>query len=188
MGRPKAPLNIELHARPDQTAFNLRRRKEILANTELGRELARYEGRIETDRHGNLIMYPPPGTPHGGYQAEITHLLRVHLPDGRVTTECPVSTADGVKGVDVTWVSRKRLAEIDRKVLLSRAPEICVEVISPSNSKREMEEKKALFFAAGAREVWFCDKEGKMTFFVGAASRGAKLSKLCPPFPRQLHL
>ncbi len=29
-----------------------------------------------------------------------------------------------------------------------------------------MEEKKALYFAAGAQEVWFCAGDGKMTFFV----------------------
>ena len=36
-------------------------------------------------------------------------------------------------------------------VALERAPEICVEVLSPSNSKPEMEEKRALYFEAGGK-------------------------------------
>lgn len=183
-----ATLTIELPAQAAQTAFNLRRWSELLANTELGRELARFPGRVETDRHGHIIMYPPPGYSHGGYQVEIAVQLRALLPGGRVTTECPVSTADGVKGVDVTWVSHELRPLIDKKVFLSRAPEICVEVISPSNTRREMAEKKALYFAAGAREVWFCAEDGTMTFFASAASRGAKSSKFCPAFPRKIVL
>jgi Uma2 family endonuclease len=181
-------LTIELPVREDQTAFNLRRWKELLADTQLGRDLARIPGRVETNRYGHIIMYPPPGTAHGGFQAEIGHHLRLLLPNGRVITECPISTADGVKGADVIWVSDERRAATDKKVLLTKAPEICVEVFSPSNSRREMAEKKALYFAAGAREVWFCDEDGRMTFHVGPASRGAKASKFCPAFPREIRL
>ena len=58
------PLAIQLPPRADQTAFNLRRWEEILADP----ELARLEQRIETDRHGHIIMTPPPGPPHGTRQ------------------------------------------------------------------------------------------------------------------------
>ena len=183
-----ATLTVELPTKADQTAFNLRRWSELLADSELGRQLARIEGRIETNRYGHLIMLPPPGPSHGGYQAEIAHLLRTLLPEGRVTTECPVSTAEGVKGTDVAWASESRRAATEKKVLYIKAPEICVEVVSPSNSRREMAERKALLFASGAREVWFCDKDGKMTFFVGGTSKGAKASRLCPAFPREIRL
>ena len=60
--------------------------------------------------------------------------------------------------------------------MLERAPEICVEVLSPSNSEPEMNEKRALYFEAGAHEVWICDLDGKMEFH----TRG--LSRLCPYF------
>ena len=183
-----ATLTIELPSQAAQTAFNLHRWSELLADSALGRELARIEGRIETNRYGHIIMLPPPGTPHGGYQARIAYLLYDLLPPGRVTTECPISTAEGVKAADVAWASENRRAAIDKKVLLIKAPEICVEVVSPSNSRREMAERKALFFTAGAREVWFCDQDGKMTFFVGAASKGVKASRLCPAFPREIRL
>src|SRR3954447_15124369 len=98
-------LTIELPAREDQTSFNLRRWEELCGDTELGRELARVEGRIETDRHGHIIMYPPAAFAHGSYQAAIAYLIHSLLPHGRTVIECPISTADGVKAADVAWIS-----------------------------------------------------------------------------------
>ncbi|MEO8350480.1 MAG: Uma2 family endonuclease [Chthoniobacteraceae bacterium] len=183
-----AKLSIELPVRTDQTKFNVQRWTELIADDELGRQLENIPGRIETDRHGYIIMQPPPGYSHGGYQFEIGSLLKDLLPHGRVSTESPVSTADGVKGIDVTWISRTRLEAIGEKECLTQAPEICVEVLSPSNTQREMAEKKTLLFAAAAREVWFCDGTGRMTFYTSPGSRGQKSSKLCPNFPRLVRL
>ncbi len=181
-----ATLTIDLSSQEKQTAFNLRRWTQLRTDPLIVQELAKFEGRVETNRHGHIIMYPPPGFSHGGYQFEIGRLLTSLLPEGLVTTECPISTADGVKGADVIWISRARRAATHRKNCLTKAPEICVEVLSPDNSRREMAEKKALYFAAGAREVWLCDRAGVMTFFTSAASRGQKSSKFCPKFPRQI--
>ena len=126
-------------------------------------------------------MTPPPGYSHGLYQFEIGNLLKELLADGQTSTECPISTADGVRAADVAWISRERLKRIDAGSCLSETPEICVEVVSPGNSQAELEEKKALHFAAGASECWLC-REGKMQFF---GKDGAKLtaSVLCPDMP-----
>jgi Uma2 family endonuclease len=179
-----ATLTIELPAQENQTAFNLRRWAALLED----RELAKIEGRIETDRHGHIIMSPPPGVPHGSYQLEIGALLRALLPKGRAISECPISTADGVKAADVVWISQARLADSGESVCLTEAPEICVEVLSPGNTRVEMTEKKALYFAAGAREVWFCDEAGRMTFFTGPDSPGESSSSLCRRFPGRIEL
>jgi Uma2 family endonuclease len=56
-----------------------------------------------------------------------------------------------------------------------------VEVISPSNTKVEMEEKMALYFDAGAVEVWFCDENGEMRFI--GKDGPLDHSLLCPDFP-----
>jgi Uma2 family endonuclease len=179
-------LTIELPAHEDQTSFNLRRWEELLTDTQLGRDLARIEGRIETDRHGHIILYPPSDFAHGSFQSEIGHLLRTHLPEGRVATECPISTADGVRAADVAWISKDRLETMGATACLREAPEICVEVQSPSNTRREFAEKKALYFAAGAQEVWLCDLAGNLTFYCGEESTGETRSRLCPPFPQRL--
>ncbi len=99
--RPMPTLTIELPSQRVQTAFNLRRWDELVADP----ELANIEGRIETDRHGQIITSPPPAPRHGAYQSEIAHLLRSLMTHGTALTECPISTADGVKATDVAWAS-----------------------------------------------------------------------------------
>ncbi len=107
---------------------------------------------------------------------------------GRTITECPISTADGVRAADVAWISHSKLARIGENVCLTEAPEICVEVLSPDNTAAEMAEKKALYFAAGAAKVWFCQPDGQMIFFNSASSAGEQNSRLCPQFPVQVVL
>ncbi len=176
-------LTIELPRHEEQTEFNIRRWDEICSDTELGRQLARIEGRIETDRHGHLVMSPPPALRHGEFQAKLAFLLMQLLPDGTVITECPLSTSDGVRVADVAWISRVRLREIGGRNCLQGAPEICLEVLSPGNTQREMSEKMALYFAAGAREVWWCSESGDMQFFHACDAKPASESRFCPPFP-----
>jgi Uma2 family endonuclease len=177
-------LTIELPQHEAQTALNLRRWAELLAD----RELARVEGRIETDRHGHIIMSPPPAPRHGSYQSEIAYLLRSLMPRGRVLTECPISTADGVKAADVAWASPESMRALGARVCFPRSPEICVEVLSPSNTETEMREKLALYFHAGAKEVWTCSNSGAMSFHGPKTANRMNRSRLCPEFPKQIKL
>ncbi|MBI4657332.1 MAG: Uma2 family endonuclease [Verrucomicrobia bacterium] len=156
-----ATLTIELPPQSAQTSLNMRRWAELLADP----ELAKFEGRIETDRHGHILMSPPPAPNHGSLQSEIVYLSRTHMLHSRIITECPISTADGVKAADVAWASPECLRELGDLACFPRAPEICVEVLSPSNTEAEMQEKMALYFDASAQEVWFCGEFGVMSFF-----------------------
>ena len=101
-----------------------------------------------------------------------------------VQTEAPVSTSDGVRAADVTlgfqWPTRKSGAS----PLFLQAPEICVEVLSPSNSPAEMAEKMALYFDVGADEVWLCETDGTMRFH--APTGPIASSALCPNFPASI--
>ena len=177
-------LTIELPQHKAQNAFNLRRWAELLADS----ELARFEGRIETDRHGHIIMSPPPAPRHGSFQSEIAHLLRSLMRQGRVLTECPISTADGVKAADIAWASPACMRELGNRACFPRSPEICVEVLSPSNTDAEIQEKMALYFDAGAREVWLCAESGGVNFFGPGVAQLISTSQLCPQFPKQLKL
>jgi Uma2 family endonuclease len=182
--RPMGTLTLELPAQDKQRAFNLRRWAELLAD----RQLARIEGRIETDRHGHIIKTPPPAANHGCFQFEIGRRISTLLPNGRVLTECPISTADGVKPADVAWASDERLREFGQQVCFPRAPEICIEVLSPCNTDAEIREKAALYFDAGAEEVWLCGMDGKMTFLPGVRLPPIRSSRLCPKFPAHVNL
>jgi len=176
-------LTLELPSQQSQTAFNLSRWSEVLAN----RELAQFEGRIETDRHGHILMSPPPAPSHGSYQAEIARLLGNTLHSGRVLTECPISTADGVRAADGAWASEVCMKRLGGQVCFPTCPELCVEVISPGNSQGEVQEKMTLYFDAGAAEAWLCSQNGSMTFF-GSSGKRMTGSKLCPGFPARVKL
>jgi Uma2 family endonuclease len=179
-----AALTLELPPRRSQTEFHLRRWAELLADP----LVAKVEGRVETDRHGRVIMSPPPAPSHGSYQSRIASLLDRLTRTGRVLTECPISTADGVKAADVAWASPECMQALGSQVCFTRAPEICVEVQSPSNTDAEFEEKKVLYFDAGAREVWVCSDQGAMTFYTRGLARSKRTSRICPEFPSRVEL
>jgi Uma2 family endonuclease len=178
------PVTIELQPLETQTAFNLKRWSEILDDP----ELARLPHRIETDRHGHIVMTPPPAPFHGQKQSLLSSVLHRLLPEGAVITECPVSTSDGVKAIDVAWLDETRRQEIRAAVCLTRAPEICVEVLSPSNTAAEIREKMALYFEAGAREVWICNQDGTIHFHSNGNPDIQQQSELCPNFPTRIDL
>ena len=103
---------------------------------------------------------------------------------GEVLAETAISTTDGVKVTDAARLSPGRTQELDAGSCLLRAPEICMEVLSPSNSQLEMAEKRALYFEAGAAEVWICRLDGAMTFHLRADLEQRSKSALCPDFPQ----
>ena len=84
-----------------QNAFNVARWTEILADT----RLANLPDRIETDRHGHIIMSPPPAPRHSRRQAT---LLTQLVPEGVAFTECPISTAAALCPFGRATTSRSR--------------------------------------------------------------------------------
>ena len=169
---------IEFHPRHEQ---HLARWKQLGADP----ELAKLPGKIETDRLGRILMSPPPFFDHVRHVAGIIELLHGHLPAGKALAETPVVTSDGVKVTDAAWISARYAAELEGQhpAALERAPEICVEVLSPSNTDEEMAEKRALYFEAGAQEVWLCALDGKITFYTPDPSIQ---SATCREFPSQI--
>jgi Uma2 family endonuclease len=177
-------VTLQLPAQKAQTASNLHRWAELRAD----RVLAKFEGRIETDRHGHIIMSFPPAPRHGSMQFEIGRILSGLTINGRIITEFPVSTADGVKATDVAWASPERLQDLGDQACFPTAPEICIEVMSPGNTEAEMSEKLRLYFDAGAREVWLCGQDGVMRFFNLGAAEPLPASRLFPRFPNRVEL
>lgn len=141
--------------------------------------------KIETNRHGKIMMSPASSW-HSRYEYEAAKILDKLLPGGEVMVECPIETSDGTRVADAAWMSRERWAPHRRAMSLPVAPEICVEVLSPSNSREDMLEKVRLYSAAGACEVWLCDDEGHMEFFVQGKEASVPASIMCPEFPPQL--
>ena len=88
-----------------------------------------------------------------------------------VVTECPILTDLGVRVPDVVWVSPAFFAAHGETSPLPAAPEICVEIVSPSNAEEEMRQKTAAYLAAGAREVWVVSEEGSVRYFDAQGAR-----------------
>lgn len=172
-------LAIQLPAHEDQAAFNLERWEELVCDP----FYSRLEQRIETDRHGNIIISPPPAFSHGRRGYQIAKLMEGHAERGASSVVVPISTSDGVRAADVAWLTDSQLAAAKNMSVLLTAPAICVEVISPRNSETEMLEKMTLYFDAGASEVWLCDEDGTMRFF-SAPDRQVAASVLIPDFPK----
>lgn len=142
--------------------------------------------KIELNEYGNVVMSPVK-VAHSAFQSEISFILRTQLKEGRTLTECAIATRKGTKVADVAWASLAVFKQIQRQTECSIAPEICVEVISSSNSTKEMDEKQELYFEAGAKEVWLCDKYGHLSFL--SKEKGAlNRSELAPLFPKKITL
>ena len=139
--------------------------------------------RIETNQQGQLVMTPVK-VYHSLFQGKIIGLLYAHLRGGEALAECAVRTEKGTKVADVAWCSTQRLQRIQNEAECSVAPEICIEVMSPANTEEEMREKRVLYFANGAEEVWLCDRNGRFTFFLSPKKSGKSL--LAPNFPKSL--
>lgn len=141
--------------------------------------------KVETNGRNQIIMSPPPHLEHQSFSGEIIVLLSRYLPDGRAMPEAGVRTSDGTRIPDVVWVSVEAWKRRGKQPSFQQAPEICVEILSPSNNKREIDEKKRLYLEAGAQEVWICDRAGKMTFF--GITGLLRKSRACPGFPERLN-
>ncbi|NJK44192.1 MAG: Uma2 family endonuclease [Pleurocapsa sp. SU_196_0] len=140
--------------------------------------------KIELNAKGHIEMHPVTNW-HAYWQAEIAALFRQQRHGrGRMFTEASIDTPEGVKVPDVVWASKEFLERYGRGTPFPRAPEICVEIVSPSNTVADMDFRKNLFFEQGAHEVWFCNLEGALRFFdpTGQLER----SGLVPDFPVQL--
>lgn len=62
---------------------------------------------------------------------------------------------DSVLGADVAFVSHARMKDVvNLDKFLPFAPDLAVEVLSPSNTVHEIDEKIELYFAAGSRAIW----------------------------------
>lgn len=139
--------------------------------------------RIELNETGQIVMSPV-SILHSLYSGKIGNLLISFLKNGEILSECAVRTEKGTKVADVAWISPERLKLILHEFDAPIAPEICVEVLSESNTDDEMRTKRRLYFETGALEVWICDQNGNMFFY--RPDKQIKFSELVPDFPKKI--
>jgi Uma2 family endonuclease len=121
--------------------------------------LANLPYKIELNAWGKIEMSPASNR-HGHLQMMVGAALMRALPDGRVVAEASILTDIGVRVPDVVWASAEFVARHGDETPFRAAPEIVVEVLSPSNTSAEIDEKTRAYIAAGAVEVWLVDESG----------------------------
>lgn len=132
-------------------------------------EFARLPGdgnRTELVR-GRVVREPPAGFEHGDLAARVAHRLRefvVHEDLGRVVGaetgfvlfESPVT----IRAPDAAFVASDRVPA-DRTGFARLAPDLAVEIVSPSNTMTEINDKICDYLEAGTRMVWIIESRRK---------------------------
>ena len=136
------------------------RQKTLLTAEEFFRLYSHRDGRYELV-DGEVVEMAPVNEEHGEVASNINGAFYVYsrrFNTGRAGVETGYrlqSDPDTVRGPDVYFsLSRRPGGRARSAGFVSGAPEIAVEVISPSNSSAELERKVAEYLAAGSQRVW----------------------------------
>ena len=78
----------------------------------------------------------------------------IFIGDAGVILERNAYGRDTVRGLDFAFISKDRLPQLGESNLLDIAPDLAIEVISPSNSAADMHRKVDQLLDAGTRQVW----------------------------------
>jgi Uma2 family endonuclease len=119
--------------------------------------------------HGRIVMTPPAGQIHASVEATLAYLLGQHVANNRLGTVFGSSagydlpSGDTVEP-DLSFVSRERLSAAPSTgpdEFLSVAPNLVVEILSPSTARRDLTEKKSIYERNGVDEYWIVDPRRK---------------------------
>lgn len=143
------------------------------------------EGRLEL-RRGEVISVPPPRWRHRDLQDRLATVLRLQLGHlGRVFWEMPFQPTLEYEAweADVGFLRNERVATLSEDKYLEGAPDLVVEVLSPRDTMREMEERRTACMANGCKSFWIVDDRLKTISVTEAGATkdygaGSKLSSL----------
>jgi Uma2 family endonuclease len=116
---------------------------------------------------GEIITIPPPGGLHGATCSKTDRKLGAYIDSGPggvlvcndtgfITERAP----DSVRGPDISYWTEDRLKEIPVGYI-EVSPDMLVEVLSPSNTRKQILAKLREYFAKGVRLVWVIAPEDR---------------------------
>ena len=106
--------------------------------------------------HGELVQVAKPKLEHYVIQQDAEQALRARMKSGRLGIEfvyCPVREFE-LRVADVAYISAPRWAAAPKRNYFIGAPDLVIEVVSPSNTIAGMEALQALCLENGAIEFW----------------------------------
>ena len=155
--------------------------QQLLTGDELAQRVDLARGELV---EGIFVKMPPPTPEHARIKARITVLLGIYLEQydtglllsgevGIFTKRDP----DTVRAMDAAYISYERYAQWTDGTYLSVAPEIVVEVLSPTDRWSAVNDKIEEYFAIGVELIWIIDpRRREVTVFASPAS-GQRLTE-----------
>jgi Uma2 family endonuclease len=135
--------------------------------------------KVELNKFGQILMSPASNR-KGALKVKVGSRIEKVIRSGVIVSRCSFLTSEGVRVADIAWLSDEFFAEFGLITPYPKAPEICVEIKSPGNSRAEMDEKIRLYLEKGALEVWIIDEQAKVNFYTHTGK--IKKSKLAENF------
>lgn len=114
--------------------------------------------------HGEVVEVAPPRHRHYRRQLWVRRLMEALAdPIGEVEIQFPYRPIPEHECwvADVAFVSRERCDLIPLDGYLAGAPDLVIEVLSPSNTDLEIDEKRKLCLGNGSREFWVVNDEDR---------------------------
>jgi len=121
-------------------------------------------GKLELDLWGRILMSPA-SNQHSVIQTRLAR--RLGALGGEPIVEASVMTSLGVLVADVAWASAEFMRAHAGETPFAQAPELCIEIASPSNSRNELRDKVQAYLAAGALEAWIAYSQSQRCEFFG---------------------
>lgn len=111
---------------------------------------------------GELYMAPTPIPEHQDFLAELFTMIRAFVRENRLGRAYIAPLAVALSGhvvlqPDMMFISNARLSIIRWGQYIQGAPDLVVEVLSPSTTRRDRTVKRDLYARHGAREYWIAD-------------------------------
>ena len=131
-----------------------------LMTVEQFRQLPEEQFRHYELRHGELVKVTPPKLKHALIQNRLVDRLRTAArPGGLVSMELGFRALPEheLRSADVGFVTKERMESADPEDNLHGAPDLTIEVLSPSNTAAEMNEREKLCLENGCQEFWTVD-------------------------------
>ena len=118
----------------------------------------------ELNEYGEMIAAPKPTNDHQRAVSAVVRTLERRLGPEAVP-EVSIVTDRGVRVPDVAWMPLQRWEQVKGQTPLPFTPDVCVEVLSPGNTREEIAMKTGAYLRAGAREVIVVGLKGEIEFF-----------------------
>jgi Uma2 family endonuclease len=120
-------------------------------------------GAVYELHHGEVVALSHPKPWHWRFQRRLVELLESRLPRFVVGMEFAFRAIPefDLRAADVAALTRDRYDATDPEVDLFGAPELVIEVKSPSNTKRQLQDYAALCLANGCIQFWILDRNTK---------------------------